>query len=75
MILTHKCLLGDIFLTRRLSKLLAFCEFMNVNFDPWLPPIYTPGWRKTKSQEIFLNMHTTSKIVPQSCILKDFKIT
>ena len=27
-------LLVDIFLTRRLSKLLAFCEFASVNFEP-----------------------------------------
>ena len=25
----------DIFLTRRLSKSLAFCEFASVNFEPW----------------------------------------
>ena len=35
MILTHKCLLVDIFLTRRLSKSLAFCKFASVNFEPW----------------------------------------
>ena len=35
MILTRKCLLVDIFLTRRLSKSLAFCEFASVNFEPW----------------------------------------
>ena len=34
-ILTRKCLLVDIFLTRRLSKSLAFCEFASVNFEPW----------------------------------------
>ena len=35
----------DIFLTRRLSKSLAFCEFASVNFEPWVRPkseIYTP---------------------------------
>ena len=32
MILTRKCLQVDIFLTRRLSKSLAFCEFASVNF-------------------------------------------
>ena len=26
----------DIFLTRRLSKSLAFCEFASVNFEPWI---------------------------------------
>ena len=34
MILTRKCLLVDIFLTRSLSKSLAFCEFASVNFEP-----------------------------------------
>ena len=34
MILTHKRLLVDVFLTRRLSKPLAFCEFASVNFEP-----------------------------------------
>ena len=33
MILTCKCLLVNIFLTRRLSKVLAFCEFASVNFE------------------------------------------
>ena len=33
MILTRKCLLLDIFLARRLSKSLAFCEFASVNFE------------------------------------------
>ena len=31
---THKRLLVDIFLTRSLSKSLAFCEFASVNFEP-----------------------------------------
>ena len=35
MILTRKRLLVDIFLTRRLLKSLAFCEFASVNFEPW----------------------------------------
>ena len=35
MILTHKRLLVDVFLTRRLSKPLAFCESASVNFEPW----------------------------------------
>ena len=35
MILTRKRLLVDIFLTLRLSKSLAFCEFTSVNFKPW----------------------------------------
>ena len=35
MILTRKLLLLDIFLTRSLSKLLAFCELASVNFEPW----------------------------------------
>ena len=35
MILTRKRLLMDIFLTRRLSKSLAFCEFASVSFEPW----------------------------------------
>ena len=34
MILTRKRLLVDIFLTRRLSKSLAFCEFASGNFEP-----------------------------------------
>ena len=34
MILTRKRLLVDIFLTRRLSKSLAFREFASVNFEP-----------------------------------------
>ena len=34
MILTRKRLLMDIFLTRRLSKSLVFCEFASVNFEP-----------------------------------------
>ena len=33
-ILTRNRLLVDIFLTRRLSKSLAFCEFTSVNFEP-----------------------------------------
>ena len=32
MILIRKRLLVDIFLTRRLSKSIAFCEFVSVNF-------------------------------------------
>ena len=45
MILTDKCLLVDIFLTRRLSKSLTFCKFASANFDPCkttitLPPKY-----------------------------------
>ena len=36
MSLTHKCLLVDIFLTRSLSKSLAFYEFASINFKPWL---------------------------------------
>ena len=35
MILSCKRLLVDIFLTRRLSKSLAFCEFVSVNFETW----------------------------------------
>ena len=35
MILTRKRLLVDIFVTRRLSKSFAFCEFVCVNFEPW----------------------------------------
>ena len=35
MILTRKRLLVDIFLTRSLSKSLAFCELASVNFEPW----------------------------------------
>ena len=35
MIPTRKRLLVDVFLTRRLSKSLAFCEFVSVNFEPW----------------------------------------
>ena len=34
MIQTRKCLLVDVFLSRRLSKSLAFCEFASVNFEP-----------------------------------------
>ena len=34
MILTRR-LLVDIFLTRSLSKSIAFCEFASVNFEPW----------------------------------------
>ena len=34
MILTRKRLLVEIFLTRRFSKLLTFCEFASVNFEP-----------------------------------------
>ena len=34
MIVTRKRLLVDIFLTRRLSKSLAFCEFASINFEP-----------------------------------------
>ena len=36
MFLTRKHLQVDIFLTRRLSKALAFCEFASVNFEPCL---------------------------------------
>ena len=36
MIITRKLLLVDItFLTRSLSKSLAFCEFASINFEPW----------------------------------------
>ena len=35
MILTHKRLPVDIFLTHRLSKSLAFCEFASINFERW----------------------------------------
>ena len=34
MILTRKRLLVDTFLTRRLLKSLAFCEFASINFEP-----------------------------------------
>ena len=30
----------DIFLTRRLSKSLAFCEFASVNFEPWIMCVF-----------------------------------
>ena len=33
MILTRRGLLVDIFLTRRLLKSLAFCEFVSANFE------------------------------------------
>ena len=33
--LEHKCLLVDIFLTCSLSKSLAFCVFVSVNFKPF----------------------------------------
>ena len=36
MILTRESLLVDIFLTRRLSKSLTFCEFASVNLKPWI---------------------------------------
>ena len=39
MILTRKRLLVDIFLTRRLLKSLAFCEFASVNFEPCNDPV------------------------------------
>ena len=42
MILTRKRLLMDIFLTRRLSKSLAFCEFASVNFEPCADHIAFP---------------------------------
>ena len=35
MILTRKRLLVDIFVSRRISKTFAFCEFVCVNFEPW----------------------------------------
>ena len=35
MIQTRKSLLVDIFLTRRLSKSLAFCEFVSIDFESW----------------------------------------
>ena len=35
MVLTRKRLLVDIFVTRRLSKSFAFCDFLCVNFEPW----------------------------------------
>ena len=34
MILTHKCLLEDIFLSGSLSTSLPFCKFARVNFEP-----------------------------------------
>ena len=40
MILTRKRLLMDIFLTRRLSKSLVFCEFASVNFEPVVYTIF-----------------------------------
>ena len=36
MILPRKRLLVDIFLTCKLSKSLALCEFASVNFEPWI---------------------------------------
>ena len=39
MILTRKRLLVDIFLTRRLSKALAFREFASINFEPRTPNV------------------------------------
>ena len=36
MILTNKRLLVEIFLTRRLKKSLAFCQFASFNFEPWI---------------------------------------
>ena len=40
MILTRKRSLMDIFLSRRLSKSLVFCEFASVNFEPCLYTIF-----------------------------------
>ena len=51
MSLTHKCLLVDIFLTRSLSKSLAFYEFASINFEPWLSLSICLGgqWNSTLS--------------------------
>ena len=56
MILTRKRLLMDIFLTRRLSKSLAFCEFASVDFEPWVT-IGTLRDHKPLTSMFFLGLH------------------
>ena len=48
MILTRKRFLVDIFLTRRLSKSFAFCEFASVNFEPWPARRKSEGYGRRK---------------------------
>ena len=72
MILTRKRLLGDIFVTRRLSKSFAFQEFECINFEPWtfqsivrvfLPlvfPIKVPGELDPLSfHKLFVDMYVS----------------
>ena len=60
MILTRERLLVDIFLTRRLSKSLAFCEFASFDFEPWQrlnrPAVNAAQWRHhyPKTRQWFL---------------------
>ena len=60
MILTNKRLLVEIFLTRRLPKSLAFCQFASFNFEPWMRHDYT-RWnivhlRQWKAEHEHINM-------------------
>ena len=52
MILTRKRLPVDVFLTRRLSKSLAVCEFASVNFEPWLAEHRTGNREVTGSNPV-----------------------
>ena len=52
MILTRKRLLVDIFLTRRLSKSLAFCEFASVNFEPCINPRFIFCIKHERNREL-----------------------
>ena len=59
-ILTRNRLLVDIFLTRRLSKPLAFCEFASVNFEPW--PLFSCSAMKLSSEPTATNLSDILKI-------------
>ena len=71
MILTRKRLLLDIFLTPSLSKSLAFCKFVSVNFEPWYQAKSTflqgTGYRIVQTKTLLVRVWILSKTTHYSC--------
>ena len=65
MILTRKRLLVDIFLTRRLLKSLAFCEFASINFEPW----YNWGWSISELVNFVCALLVEQELVHQTLLV------
>ena len=73
-ILTRNRLLVDIFLTRRLSKSLAFCEFASVNFEPCNNVHYAMADVFTRTIARWRHFTTTTRILDFVVFLCKFKL-